>query len=602
MDRIILAGIGIAVCAGVALLPNLPVLGLLILASQIILVMRIRHVTHFDKQAFSEMMRPPEVREVAQDVSPAEPESTNSENGTSPFETVVSALMKGDLSVRAEPQNASENEPCNLAMTQLNEAVGEAIALADLMAAGDLSTAANGDYRGDLVTLRDAMNTVQTTLRAMIAESSEVAGQVKLRGTEMVEEVSGLKVEIAQQLSLTEDVSRALSAMDDSVTQVRTKADENSELAQDALRTVEQGKKAGQHAEDALEHMVADANAITSMLVVIDAIAQQTNLLAVNASIEAARAGEAGRGFAVVSAEVKTLATRSAEAVASIREVVERSQKSVGSCTSHIKTCSQLVRDIGQTVQVLGGVSTAVTERCEQQSNVLSEMGLAVSDLSSRCAQTEQHAVASEQTAARLEAVSIEMESSLARFRLEDEDMAKEVISRAKEISCRLEAEIDRGTISLSDLFDTNYQSIPGTEPEQFNTKFVAITDLVLPEVLESVFDIGKSVAFGAAVNCDGFLPTHNRKFSKTPKNNDPVWNAANCRNRRFFNDRVGLAAGRSTADYLIQSYRRDMGGKKFVVMKDISAPIYVKGRHWGGFRIGYKPAVEVQATLDRAA
>ena len=67
------------------------------------------------------------------------------------------------------------------------------------------------------------------------------------------------------------------------------------------------------------------------------------------------------------------------------------------------------------------------------------------------------------------------------------------------------------------------------------------------------------------------------------------MWNSANCRNRRLFNDRTGAAAGSSTRPFLLQTYRRDMGGGEFVLMKDVSAPITVNGRHWGGFRIGFK-------------
>jgi methyl-accepting chemotaxis protein len=67
------------------------------------------------------------------------------------------------------------------------------------------------------------------------------------------------------------------------------------------------------------------------------------------------------------------------------------------------------------------------------------------------------------------------------------------------------------------------------------------------------------------------------------------VWNAANCRNHRIFNDRAGRAAGSHTKPFLLQTYRRDMGGGTFVMMKDASAPIFVNGRHWGGFRMGYR-------------
>ena len=95
-------------------------------------------------------------------------------------------------------------------------------------------------------------------------------------------------------------------------------------------------------------------------------------------------------------------------------------------------------------------------------------------------------------------------------------------------------------------------------------------------------------IVFCAAVDENGYLPTHNNKFSQ-PQSGDPVWNNANCRNRRLFNDRTGLRAGQNTKPFFVQTYRRDMGGGSFVLMKDLSAPITVRGRHWGGLRLGYK-------------
>jgi len=82
-------------------------------------------------------------------------------------------------------------------------------------------------------------------------------------------------------------------------------------------------------------------------------------------------------------------------------------------------------------------------------------------------------------------------------------------------------------------------------------------------------------------------LPTHNEIFSK-PQGKDPQWNDANCRNRRIFNDRTGLAAAQNIKPFLVQTYRRKMSAGTYVTMKDVSAPIWVRNRHWGGFRIGY--------------
>ena len=109
-----------------------------------------------------------------------------------------------------------------------------------------------------------------------------------------------------------------------------------------------------------------------------------------------------------------------------------------------------------------------------------------------------------------------------------------------------------------------------------------------MPALQEALLELDPRVAFCAAVDRNGYLPTHNEQFSR-PQGDDPEWNAANCRNRRMFNDRVGLAAGQNQESFLLQTYRRDMGCGTFVLMKDASAPIFIGSRHWGGVRMGYK-------------
>lgn len=174
---------------------------------------------------------------------------------------------------------------------------------------------------------------------------------------------------------------------------------------------------------------------------------------------------------------------------------------------------------------------------------------------------------------------------------IETEDSRFIAMSRqlAAQISEAFEAGIAEGRISQSALFDRNYRPIANTDPVQMRTGFTDFTDRVLPPIIEPVLAISDRIGFCAAVDENGYLPTHNAKFSLPQRPGDPVWNTANCRNRRIFADRVGLAAGRSTAPFLVQTYRRDMGGGSFVVMKDISAPILVGGRHWGGLRLAVR-------------
>ncbi|MEM9639376.1 MAG: methyl-accepting chemotaxis protein, partial [Pseudomonadota bacterium] len=168
-----------------------------------------------------------------------------------------------------------------------------------------------------------------------------------------------------------------------------------------------------------------------------------------------------------------------------------------------------------------------------------------------------------------------------------DTPFIQKVQSLARELAARLEEAVEGGATTMSRLFDRSYRPIPGTNPEQFLTEGTEVMDRVLPPLQEPVLDMDSKVVFCAAVDTNGYLPTHNRKFSQPPSD-DPVWNMAHCRNRRIFDDRVGLKAGRNTDPFLLQVYRRDMGGGEFKMMKDLSAPIFVKGKHWGGLRLAY--------------
>ena len=169
-----------------------------------------------------------------------------------------------------------------------------------------------------------------------------------------------------------------------------------------------------------------------------------------------------------------------------------------------------------------------------------------------------------------------------------DKDIIDIVQRVAGDIRALFERAVTAREIGLQDLFDDKYIQIENTNPQQVTTKFTAFTDKVLPAIQEPVLKENDRIVFCAAVDRNGYLPTHNKVYSK-PQGPDPVWNTANCRNRRIFSDRTGLKAGQNTRAFLLQTYRRDMGDGKFVLMKDVSAPIFVNGKHWGGVRIGFK-------------
>lgn len=172
-------------------------------------------------------------------------------------------------------------------------------------------------------------------------------------------------------------------------------------------------------------------------------------------------------------------------------------------------------------------------------------------------------------------------------------DENTEFVTRAMEAGTALsrifEDAIARRAISIDDMFDTNYVEIPGTNPLQYRTRMLDWADRALPPFQEAFLTKDPRIAFCAMIDCNGYLPVHNKAYSHPQRPGDVAWNTANSRNRRIFNDAAGLAAGRNLRPYLIQSYARDMGNGVTIMMREIDVPVRVHGRHWGAFRTAYK-------------
>ena len=356
--------------------------------------------------------------------------------------------------------------------------------------------------------------------------------------------------------------------------------------------------------EEQLEELEGALGEVSTMSRDIQKIARQTNLLDLNATIEAARAGEAGKGFAVVATEVKTLARQTADVTDGIDQTVGKLSGSVTdlitSSTDTLRMADSVNSGVGvinDAVAVFGhaidtvearvsDISDAASTSLEQCSDVIGEIDKFFEGIS----MTSESLRRADERITSLLSHSEDLIGYIADsgFRTGDTPFIILVQELAGKVSQAFDQAVDGGQIGLGELFDENYQEIPGSNPIQHLTKFAALTDRLLPPIQEPVLEFDPRVAFCATVDRNGYLPTHNNKFSQKPTT-DPVWNNANCRNRRIFNDRTGLRAGRNDAPFLLQTYRRDMGGGKYVMMKDVSAPIRVKGRHWGGIRIGYR-------------
>ncbi|KIC48621.1 methyl-accepting chemotaxis protein [Tateyamaria sp. ANG-S1] len=343
--------------------------------------------------------------------------------------------------------------------------------------------------------------------------------------------------------------------------------------------------------------------AVTANNTQIAAISMQVNTLAINAKIEAARAGDAGRGFAVVAEAITELSQKTKGAAAEISANIETLTQWIANLGTESTQVSEQAMDViahsTETDRALGRMEKSVNDTREEAARIaehsvqvrraITAFGPNMQGIEHSIKQTTDGIAEAHERIERMVDTSEQIVQSSAALggTTDDAPFITDVCRRAMAVAEAFEDALARDLISEARLFDRSYVPVPGTKPQQVATSYNDVLDQILPPLQEPALDFDRRVVFCAAVDVNGYLPTHNTKFSR-PQSDNEVWNTAHCRNRRIFDDRVGLKAGRSTAPFLLQVYRRDMGGGTFKMMKDLSAPIFVNGRHWGGLRLAY--------------
>lgn len=401
------------------------------------------------------------------------------------------------------------------------------------------------------------------------------------------------------------DIARALGETDQLAASARTVLGEQAVQLDGSIAAIDHMVTASNEIGTEISAFSGALADVGRLADAIGTIARQTNLLALNAAIEAARAGEAGKGFAVVAAEVRTLSLETSSTTAAIQKTLQELRARIDRLEvagEGARVSAEGVKATASAVQgSFAGVEAVMSRILDSASALAATTGAvdkecsafagAIGAASGELAHGNEMLQAASGKVGEVVTISERIIQATASAGIEtpDSPYVRLVQRLAGEISARFSDAVRSGAIGMEALFDRQYRPIPGTDPVQMTTRFTDFTDRILPAVLEPVVAADERIAFCAAVDENGYLPTHNRKFSEPQRPGDPAWNTANCRNRRIFNDRVGLAAGRNAEPFLLQTYRRDMGGGQFVLMKDISAPITVNGRHWGGLRLAIR-------------
>ena len=278
----------------------------------------------------------------------------------------------------------------------------DTVTLARRVAAGDLTTQVEGRGRDEIAVLRQAMQDMQVALADIVTEVRHTADALSMASREIASGNQDLSARTESQAGSLEETAASMEQLNATVHQNAEHAVRAHQLAGEASAVASEGGRVVTSLVQTMQGITQSSQRIGDIIGVIDSIAFQTNILALNAAVEAARAGEAGRGFAVVAAEVRSLASRSAEAAKEIKQLITDSLQRVETGNRLADqaggTMAQVVASIDKVTQAMGEIMAASRE----QSDGVQQIGQAVSELDQT---TQQNAALVEEMAAAAEAL-----------------------------------------------------------------------------------------------------------------------------------------------------------------------------------------------------
>jgi methyl-accepting chemotaxis protein len=478
---------------------------------------------------------------------------------------------------------------------------------------GDLTVTLPVASSDEIGVLTASVNSLVTKLREIIADLYGQAGKIAFTSCKTSAGLEKLAASIFEQKELAASVAVASEEMSGTLNEVAmttAKASNHSKQVDDSARegqsvvgetaeSIDQIRVGVEQTLGVMNRLQLSSTQIGDIIGLIEDVADQTNLLALNAAIEAARAGEAGRGFAVVADEVKNLSSKTSSSTQQIGGIIKTIQGDIREAMRSIEDAKGRVehgiinsnRASGQIATILTFASesadmiNSIAIATEEQSATTNDISTKIHQVSSTSNDVESEMQKSVATFGELTRTAEIIYNTVGKFKVgnyHDTIKGYAVELRNRSVAT-LERAISEGRISSAALFSTDYKPIPNTMPQKYTTTFDRLFDEIIIPIQEEIAAKDSKMFYVICCDISGYVPSHNLRYTK-PLTGDPIVDKNNNRTKRLFNDKTGIRCATNEDPFLLQTYLRDTGE----VMNDMSTPVYINGKHWGGVRIGY--------------